>query len=195
MPYRAPELFDIPSNGEIRPNTDGAARAALTCVTPGATPCAHPPPLSLARRVTPTVWSLACTLYAMMYGYSPFECEFREDGSARVVECSHLRVLGAVRFPPVRNRYALGSQALLHVPRGWHLALMWTHTRVALCWQRVASVRRAADVDAASGPKATAGRRAGAGPSRGHGRQVPGQVTQGSRASGVMWACQPTDSA
>ena len=69
----------------------------------------------------------------MMYGYSPFECEFREDGSARVVECSHLRVLGAVRFPPVRNRYALSSQALLHVPRGWHLALMWTHTRVALC--------------------------------------------------------------
>lgn len=78
MPYRAPELFDIPSNGTLRPNTD--------------------------------VWSLGCTLYAMMYGYSPFECEFRDDGTARVVECTHLRVLGPIRFPRTRNR---GSQQFM----------------------------------------------------------------------------------
>lgn len=46
------------------------------------------------------VWALGCLLFAMMYGYSPFECEFRSDGKARVAECTHLRVLSAVPEPP-----------------------------------------------------------------------------------------------
>ncbi|KAL7525463.1 hypothetical protein ACHAWF_001371 [Thalassiosira exigua] len=60
------------------------------------------------------VWSLGCVLFAILHGASPFESEFiREDdasddaggrgrqrGLVRVVECTHLRVLGDVPFPP-----------------------------------------------------------------------------------------------
>ena len=36
----------------------------------------------------------------MMYGISPFECEFRKDrDTVRVVECSQLRVLGETPKP------------------------------------------------------------------------------------------------
>lgn len=68
MPYRAPELFDGGCRyGENEPNVDGRI----------------------------DVWSLGCLLFAMMYGASPFECEFREE-RVKVVDCSHLRVLGNV---------------------------------------------------------------------------------------------------
>jgi hypothetical protein len=46
------------------------------------------------------VWSLGCLLFAWFYGYSPFESEFNENGTMRVVECSHLRVLGKVPKRP-----------------------------------------------------------------------------------------------
>lgn len=45
------------------------------------------------------VWSLGCTLFAMCFGASPFECEFRND-EIRVVECTALRILGNVPTPP-----------------------------------------------------------------------------------------------
>jgi serine/threonine kinase 16 len=66
MPYRAPELFDVPSQGDIDERTD--------------------------------VFSLGATLYAMAFYYSPFECTF-QDNVQRVVECSHLRVIGGAQFP------------------------------------------------------------------------------------------------
>lgn len=44
------------------------------------------------------VWSLGCTLFAMCFGASPFECEFRND-EIRVVECTALRILGNVPTP------------------------------------------------------------------------------------------------
>ena len=73
MPYRAPELFD----GGVRHGID------------------EPP---VDGRVD--VWSLGCLLFGMMYGSSPFEVEFRRDGTVRIVECTHLRVLGPVPTPP-----------------------------------------------------------------------------------------------
>ena len=85
MPYRAPELFDVPSHADVDERTD--------------------------------VWSLGCLLFAMMYGYSPFECEFSSSGSGSaspgggqggdkagasvtVVECGYLRVIGKIPEPP-----------------------------------------------------------------------------------------------
>ncbi len=115
MPYRAPELFDVPSHADVDERTD--------------------------------VWSLGCLLFAMMYGYSPFECEFSSAVSAApgagaggavpppppagegggfgsgssgssggggrsgaaaasvtVVECGYLRVIGRVPEPPAAVR-------------------------------------------------------------------------------------------
>ena len=69
--YRAPELFE----GHIRYGPDET---------------------DLDARVD--VWSLGCVLFAMIYGYSPFECEIRGD-NVKVVECSYLRVLGLIPKP------------------------------------------------------------------------------------------------
>ena len=66
MPYRAPELFDVPSDATIDERTD--------------------------------VFSLGATLYATAFYYSPFECTY-QDNTQRVVECSHLRVIGGAQFP------------------------------------------------------------------------------------------------
>ena len=50
------------------------------------------------------VWSCGCLLFGMIFGTSPFELEFRQDGSTKIVECTHLRVLGGTlpRIPTVR---------------------------------------------------------------------------------------------
>lgn len=72
--YRAPELFDGGCrHGPSEPDVDGKV----------------------------DVWSCGCVLYGLMYGTSPFEMEFRKDGTIRIVECTHLRVLsGKIPYPP-----------------------------------------------------------------------------------------------
>jgi serine/threonine kinase 16 len=59
------------------------------------------------------VWSLGCLLYAMAFGYSPFECAFTDSGEVKIVECSYLAVIGTVKFPKTHSR----SQSLLELIR------------------------------------------------------------------------------
>jgi serine/threonine kinase 16 len=51
------------------------------------------------------VWSFGCLCFAMLFGYSPFECEF-SGGQARVVECTYLRVIGKLPQPPKSMKYS-----------------------------------------------------------------------------------------
>lgn len=53
------------------------------------------------------IWALGCLLFAMWFGYSPFECSF-VPGSAtvKVVECSALRVLSPIPKPPTYATHA-----------------------------------------------------------------------------------------
>lgn len=49
------------------------------------------------------VWMLGCLLFGLMHGCSPFEMEFVNnpyDSGIRIVECTHLKILGEVPLPP-----------------------------------------------------------------------------------------------
>ncbi|TMW58672.1 hypothetical protein Poli38472_010231 [Pythium oligandrum] len=60
------------------------------------------------------VWSLGCLLYAMAFGYSPFECSFLDNGDVKIVECSYLAVIGTIKFPKKHSR----SNSLLELISG-----------------------------------------------------------------------------
>jgi serine/threonine kinase 16 len=73
MPYRPPELFE------------GGVRAGDAVVD----------------YAKVDVWSLGCTLFAMLYGASPFESIFhRETGRLQIVECTQNKVINSIPVPP-----------------------------------------------------------------------------------------------
>lgn len=80
MPYRPPELFD----GGVRAGENESIDFTKV-----------------------DVWSLGCTLFGMLYGASPFECEFRtqhkNDCPITIVECTQLRILGDIPTPPAHS--------------------------------------------------------------------------------------------
>ena len=85
MPYRPPELFD----GHVR---------------------AGDPDMDF-RKVD--VWSLGCTLFGILYGASPAECEFPRSrsssshgGRIMITDCTQLSVLKPVPRPPEESEAA-----------------------------------------------------------------------------------------
>ena len=76
LPYRPPELFE----GGLRTGDEDLDYTAVD------------------------VWSCGCTLFGMLYGASPFECEFsRSSGMLNVVDCTQLSVLKPVPRPPAHT--------------------------------------------------------------------------------------------
>lgn len=76
MAYRPPELF------------------------PGALMVGHDP----LNYCLVDCWSLGCTLFAILYGVSPFECSFDpETGAMLKQECNQLSILADIPFPPAES--------------------------------------------------------------------------------------------
>lgn len=61
------------------------------------------------------VWSLGCTLFAILYGASPFECEFVRTSGIKIVDCTSLRILGDLpRMPPeIQTWYSVETMDLV----------------------------------------------------------------------------------
>ena len=83
LSYRPPELF----TGELRAAGSNNADAAA-------------PSDAVLDYTKVDVWMLGCTLFAILYGASPGECEFSEStGQIRIVDCTHNKVLGSLPRP------------------------------------------------------------------------------------------------
>lgn len=87
LSYRPPELFV----GELRTTGGGNNNA-------NPDDAAHPDDVLDYTKVD--VWMLGCTLFAILYGASPGECEFSDStGQIRIVDCTHNKVLGPLPRP------------------------------------------------------------------------------------------------
>ena len=95
--YRAPELFDGGCrHGPLETDIDGKV----------------------------DIWSCGCLLFGLMYGASPFEIEFRRSGSVRIVDCTHLRVLGGkIPYPPASREVAHKYSHKIHELVDWILTV------------------------------------------------------------------------
>jgi serine/threonine kinase 16 len=107
---RTPVIMDFGSCGPLREPIE-TRRQVLTLVENAAqhTTLPYRPPELLEggvragdREIDFTrvdVWSLGCTLFAMLYGSSPMECEFRNNRLV-VCDCTPLRILGGLPTLP-----------------------------------------------------------------------------------------------
>lgn len=77
-----------------------AEEAAQFCTISYRAPELFDPPRNCKLDSRTDVWGMGCLLYAWWFGYSPFECEFNDNGSVRLVESSHSRVLSKTPVPP-----------------------------------------------------------------------------------------------
>lgn len=48
---------------------------------------------------------MGCLLYAMAFGYSPFESQVTKNDEIQITECSYLRVIGRIQFP-IKHPYS-----------------------------------------------------------------------------------------
>lgn len=114
LPYRAPELFDPPTNvtldsrygtGRVTVEKEKIAVTGLLYVSNSFLTAFSPIPHTHkhTHSYTPTyrtdVWGIGCLLFAWWFNYSPFECEFTAGNQAHVVECSYSRVLAKLPTP------------------------------------------------------------------------------------------------
>ena len=79
-----------------------ADEAAQFCTVSYRSPELFDPPRGCTLDTRTDVWGIGCLLFAWWFGYSPYESEFSDtNGSIRVVDCSHSRVLSKMpRKPP-----------------------------------------------------------------------------------------------
>jgi serine/threonine kinase 16 len=61
------------------------------------------------------VWSLGCTLFAILFGASPFECEFVRTSGIKIVDCTSLRILGDLprMTPEIEKWYSTETMNLI----------------------------------------------------------------------------------
>lgn len=121
-----PVLMDFgsvaPAERRVKGRTDALAvqdEASQHCTMPFRAPELFDVASDAVLDQRTDVWSLGCLLYALRFGYSPFECEFTgangggrggggDVGGVRVVECSFLRVIGTVAFPSSTGQGGFG---------------------------------------------------------------------------------------
>jgi serine/threonine protein kinase len=147
MPYRPPELLEGGIRWHPTNNTTTATTLTTTAVgnntntiTNTNTPTNNTNTMILDYSAV-DVWSLGCTLHAIMYGASPFECEFNiassnvtsrhytttsvsanstsTIGNIKIVDCTHLSILGNIPVPkhlPISSWYSASIRNDLLLP-------------------------------------------------------------------------------
>lgn len=105
---RKPLLCDFGSTRPANINIDSrqtalavADEAAQFCTVSYRAPELFDPPRGCTLDTRTDVWGIGCLLFAWWFGYSPYESEFSDtNGSIRVVDCSHSRVLSKMPRKP-----------------------------------------------------------------------------------------------
>jgi serine/threonine kinase 16 len=83
------------------------------------------------------VWSVGCVLFGLMHGCSPFEMEFVRSNSpydsdgVRIVDCTHLKILGEVPYPPWVKQSGIAKQ-----PNNGYPIEIYDFVRFMVCHDR-----------------------------------------------------------